>query len=220
MSNPYTAITLAAMARLQPLHRDAGGYLRAIEQYNGEFTGKRGIDDMKAALRGRQPAILVTTGTTRTTNKALDRRTRQLDVDVLLFAVSAHWGSRVAQRAGDAYAEVEPTADPGVDGIRWDAMELLLADQGRLLEGTPFTAKRIDHQDDTPIEVPGTMEGAAAFTVWRSRYSMLVLYRERPRAGTPFDTVEGRHNLGELDNAGQPVSPVDPVITTETTANG
>lgn len=218
--NPYTAITNAAIARLAPLGRDAGGYLDAIDPYNGEFAGKRGIDDIKRALRGRQPAILVTTGTTRTRVRALDRRKRELDVDLLLFIVSAHWGSPVAQRAGDELSAVDPTLDPGVDEIRWDALELILGEQGRLLAGSGFSAKRVEHEDDTPIEVPGGMDGAAGITVWRSRYSLLVTLLEAPRAGKRFDLVEGRHNIGSLDDDGQPVLPVDPTVVTETTANG
>lgn len=218
--NPYTAIANAAIERLAPLHRDAGGYLHAIEPYNGEFTGKRGLDDIKRALLGRQPAILVTTGTTRTRVRALDRRKRELDVDLILFIVSAHWSSPVAQRAGDELATLDPTLDPGVDEIRWDALELILADQGRLLSGSGFTGKRVEHEDDTPIEVPGGMDGASGLTVWRSRYSLVVTLLEEPRAGKRFDLVEGRHNIGALDDDGAPVLPVDPVVVTETTANG
>lgn len=204
--NPYSALELAVIERLQPLTIDAGRYLKAVDPYNGEFAGERGEDDIKRALLGRQPAILVSCGASRTSRRTLDGKTHETDCDLLLFIVSQHLASLAAQRLGDAYADADLTADPGINQIRRDALELLL--KGKLLTGAPYATKRTKHEDDTPIQA-----GGSAFTVWRSRYSVAITVREQPAAGTTIEIVEGRHNI---DNG----EPVNPVVITETTANG
>ena len=208
MSNPRTDIERGVIALLQPLTRTRGRYCQAVDHSNGEILGKEGVDDIKTALLGRAPGILVTTGQSSTTERKLDRRRVLERFQVELMVVSNHLASDKAQRVGDVAAETDPSLDPGINQMLWDIRRAL--ERQKPVAGGSF----LEHQVDAPI-VPG----GRGFTVWRALYS-IVVELEIPRApAPPIESYEVRNNLAPLtEPVPLPDEPlINPVITTEGT---
>lgn len=77
-------------------------YLRAVAPYNGEL-GKEKLDDVFEALRGRAPAVLVTTGDSKADTLNL-KRTRAIEnVDVDLFLISNNLRTREDRTRADGH---------------------------------------------------------------------------------------------------------------------
>jgi len=188
---PRILIAQAIVARLAPLTIEAGRYLRALDLYNGELTGKQGIDDLKRALLGRVPAILIAPGASTTTYKTIDRRRAEETIRIEMVFVSQHWGSLTAQLYGTERTEEDPTTDPGVYQMLWDARRLLV-DGDKLIAGQ----RDLAHQDDSEV-IPGGQD----FTVWRSLWEMrFQVVAEKTPVG-PFTSVEERHFVENGDTA-------------------
>lgn len=207
MSNPRTDIERGVIALLQPLTRARGRYLMAVDHYNGEIQGKEGIDDIKTALLGRSPGVLVYTGSERTLSRSADRRMATKRFDVLLLVISTSLVSDKAQRVGDDVSEFDLSLDPGINQMLKDAWDLL--ERQKPLAGGQF----LEHVDDGPAVL-----GGRGFTVWTSRYTVdanVVI----PRVTGPIiTTYEARNNIAPLTEP-VPELPVNPVITTEGTVS-
>lgn len=99
----------AVIAALADLRKSAGGYLQALEPYQGTLEPGSDDADVAATLLGRRPAILVTTGDGEYKNASVSRRIADHQFDIVLLVISGNLRSRVARARGDGFA-----ADPGI----------------------------------------------------------------------------------------------------------
>jgi hypothetical protein len=184
--NPRSNIEAAVIMRLEALTRRRGRYLEAVEHYNGEITAQRAMEQVMLELLGRAPAILVVTDTSAARERALNRRRMEETIQLSLLCVSAHRRSTASRKVGDVVSIQDPTADPGINQILWDARQLLL--RGRLVVG----ARRLRHISDNAVIEEKELTG------WRSLYEFVVQVVEAPVASHgPIEIVEHRHNLVE-----------------------
>jgi hypothetical protein len=208
VTNPRTSIETGVIELLAPLTRAEGRYLKAVDHYNGELLGKEGLDDIRTALLGRSPGVLVTTGDSTTVEHKLDRRNVIERFQVHLFVISTNWGSDKAQRVGDEASEFDPTLDPGINQMLWDIRGLL--ERQKPMDGAQF----LEHGDDAVI-VPG----GRGFTMWRARFSVAVHLTIPRVTGVPITEYEALHNIKPLVEPvpleGEPL--INPVITVEGT---
>ncbi len=209
MSNPRTDIERGVIALLRAsLGREVGRYLRAIDHYNGELVGVKGYDDLKTALMGRPTAVLVTTATSRTTDRGMDRRNVTEKFQVNLYVVSTHWGSDKAQKVGDDAADLDPSLDPGINQMLWDIRGAL--ERQKPIAGGQF----MEHADDVEL-----IPGGRGITVWQSSYWIDVRLTIPRAPAPPIESYEARNNLAPLTEPTPLMgeSLVNPVVTTEGT---
>lgn len=115
-----TRIVRAVLGLLESLsRRRAGGYLEALDFYQGEIGDDSDVDQVKAALRGRTPAVLVSVGTATYVSKSTNGRSYLANYQLELAVVSNHWGSNEDRGIGGADKFVDD-ADPGINAILAD----------------------------------------------------------------------------------------------------
>lgn len=127
MPNPSNTLETALIAALAPMLRTNGGYLRAVERYNGEVSGDS-LDDVKRRLNGRCPAVLVAAHAARYDTENVQRRRFGKRISVDVWMVSNHLRSREARMAGDVVSAGDATADPGLQQIEHDIQQLISGD--------------------------------------------------------------------------------------------
>lgn len=186
-------IELAVVSRLQPLTRAAGRYLACLAQYNGELDG---ADDLKAALLGRAPGVLVTTSGASGETKGLRRAESRVMLNIELVVVSNHLRSRVAQKTGDA--ALAPTADPGSYQMLEDIQRRLHGHRLVGLEGVELLTWESD----------GVIVQAPELTAWRQVFTTRYRLAALEPAAQPLESIEHRHNLDQA-------APVNPVVVAE-----
>jgi hypothetical protein len=115
-----TQIEEAIVRRLETLR--ARG-LRGVAAYNGELDVKE--DELRAAIAGRTPCVLVSTRTGRYTSASVARERAKLDLEIDLRICSSYLRSKDERTTGDVgiYRMIELVrdalfaADLGVDGV-------------------------------------------------------------------------------------------------------
>jgi phage gp37-like protein len=177
-------IEVAVIDALAPLRRSAGRYFAAIDHYNGELDAARGPDDIRQALSGRAPALLVTTSGSRGETKGTGRQESRVTLHVELVIISNHLRSLVAQNLGAG--SLDPTADPGSYAMLEDVQASL---HGRRL-GIPGVEIVVWDSDDVIIQLPD-------LTAWRSVYTTRYRIARETIPGVPLDSIEHRHNLDQ-----------------------
>ena len=194
-----TMIERAIVAALGRLHRNAGGYLEALDLYNGELAASE-EDDLRDRLLGRVPAVLVTGGRETFTGRSIRRTALEGTLEVEVIVISGHLRSREARAHGDEVSLLDPRADPGVNRILSDCRRLL---HGRDLGVTGVQAPTLRAHD------PNLK--SAALTIFTARYEVDYRFDQLPLdPGRPAESIEHRHNV-----AGG--APVNPVLTGEAT---
>lgn len=155
----------AMIELLSRLHRDNGGYLRAIEPTS---TVIRGVDDDQGIglvydqLKGQAPAIVIATGD-KEYKPAGDTDRWEASLTVHVYALVNSMRSRIARTAGDVVAAADPMADPGVFVILEHVEQLLIGtDPG----GTKGVLKRVRPQAEHRID------GDLALELWEQRYTV------------------------------------------------
>jgi phage gp37-like protein len=190
-------IEVAVLAALAPLSRVAGGYLAYLDQYNGELDGAKGSDDIKRALLGRAPSVLVTTSGALGETKGLRRRDSRVTLSVELVVISNHLRSMVAQNAGDG--AVSPTADPGSYQILEDVRQRL---HGHRLSDDPDAAPAPANLIGLLVwESDGVVIQAPDITAWRSAFSIRYWLEPLASDAPPITSIEEHFNLDQGGDA-------------------
>lgn len=145
--------------RIGRLKNPQSGYLTAIEPYNGEITDSDGPEDMRLALRGRSPVVLVTAAGAALTPESVTRRRYMRRITVELYAISNHLRSRPDRLRRDVVAAGDATADPGIYRIAEDVQQLLSGNDLGLAGVGPLSPAR----EDVLLQLKD-------FTVWRLVY--------------------------------------------------
>lgn len=189
-------------AALAPLLRVNGGYLTAIEPYNGELDRADGVEDIFRALLGRSPAILISSSLATVRTRSL-RRTRSLSsLNLELLVVSNHLRSPATRNLGDHVSALDPTADPGSYQMLVGIRKLLMGQRLPVAGCQPL----ILVNEAVVIQVP-------EMTAWRVVYEARVRLAQPERsANGTLESIEHRHNL--IDG-----EPVNPVVVGEATAS-
>jgi phage gp37-like protein len=165
-------------AKLLKAANPGGGYLRAVDPYNGEMSQAEGEDDLKRILIGRSPAVLIAAVGALVRPESITRRRFRREVDVDVYCISAHMRARESRLRSDIAAERNGTEDPGIFQI--------IEDVSTLLSGNDFDAPGISPMVPTNEEPLLRLDG---FTVWRVQFEVKVDAHVRPwdaGDGQPF----------------------------------
>lgn len=124
----FTNIENMVLIRLSSLMVENGGFLRALEAFNGEDgDSDDAVEAFYQQLQTRSPAIFVTCGTSTDEGKSTRASDFLERINVELLVVSAHQRSATAQARGDAEAgDVTDGRDPGVYHMMKAARRLLI----------------------------------------------------------------------------------------------
>jgi Domain of unknown function (DUF1834). len=104
------------LIRLAGLMRENGGFLFALEPYNGEIDERDGVDDFYRELIGRAPAVLVSTSAGRYRSQSVRATEYRHDVTIEILAVSNSLRGHTDRTRGEVGtgSEDAPTGDPGI----------------------------------------------------------------------------------------------------------
>lgn len=185
-----------------------GGYLLAIEPTTTQIHGIAGGDEQGLALlydqlRGRAPAILVTT-CDKSYSPAGDsfRWLGKLNVEIYFFVNSLR--SRIARLAGDVVSDFDPLADPGIYVIMEHVEELLIGQNpggtlGQIKELRPVAENQIAGDDEVEI--------------WRQVYSVVLARSINDKRDIDLELREiaTYHRLADHQ-----ADTDEPIVTTET----
>jgi hypothetical protein len=171
----------AALRLLFPLHKLAGGYLEALDPYNGELDSDEGLELLYKQAIGGAPLVLVGAQDSAFQRQGgTSRRRYREDVQIEIVIASSNLRgfpgrSRTGPGAGPQRDDhAIPTDDPGVYRI--------LEDVRRALLGAKLW---IDGADATELAREEPVFSIPRVTVWRAHY----------RVGVAFDAeyFEGNH---------------------------
>lgn len=196
----------AVVARLQPLHRDEGGYLQAIVFWGGDLSSEEDRDDLVELLRGRAPAIAIGmgAGTFTADGMTLQRNQHRKDIELTVFVATGHLRSRETRMTGDVVSAGNVTVDPGLEVMLEQVEDLLIA-----LDPPFATIKPL-----LPVS-EGSVWNAADLLVWAQRYRCTVQRVRRPYDAVLAELQEilADHNLvdgGDANPVATTLSEVDP----------
>jgi len=173
------------------------GYVRLIEPYNGEIDETDGPEDIREALRGRVPAILVTANVSMlrsiSVTKALFRRTISFE----LYCVSDHLRSPKSRLRADAAHQTDSRRDPGIYKMVEDIAETLQGQPCLVPGAGPLMPSR----EDVLLQRPD-------FTAWRLQYDCTVDSFNKPFDYSETDLLsiglEGDLTDGDIDGEDAP----------------
>lgn len=197
-------LIISALQVLLKSSNPANGYLRSLDEYNGEVDESDGsLDDLRRLLMGRSPAVLVSAigGTLR--SQSITKRGFRRELEIELYFVSSHLRSRESRLRSDVSSVGDPTKDPGIYQIMEDVHDILA---GQTL-GSVVIAPLIPLREDPIVRV-------SDFTVWRVRYETKVDASVKPHDygdGQPLSAYSVRSQID-----GHPVdeSP-NPIVTAD-----
>lgn len=157
----------AMMQLLARLHRENGGYLKAIEPCTAVIRGSeddQSIGLVMDQLKGRAPAIVVATGD-KEYKPAGDVDRWESTITCHVYVLVNSMRSQAARQAGDVVSAADPTADPGVYAILEHCEQLLAGcnpggTKGVIKQLRPVSEHRVD--------------GDPAFELWEQRYIVWV----------------------------------------------
>jgi hypothetical protein len=157
------AVIAALKAKIGRAGNPGCGYLAAAEPYNGEVSRAEGPDDLRAALRGRSPCVLVAAGTAIFDSRSTQRTKYTRTITLELFAVSNHHRTRPSRLRSDVVAQANPTADPGIYRI---AEDVHLAISGvQVTSGIDGLGPIMPRAEDVVLQLDD-------LTVWRLAYEV------------------------------------------------
>jgi phage gp37-like protein len=187
---------------LEPLSIRQGGYLKALDHYNGELDTPEGREALYARVGGALPAVLVSTGDEqyKMHNKRGNDWRNSLELEVLVFSDARR--SREAQNLGDEHNVVDETIDPGCYQILEDIFNLVTNRQTGDCRNSRFEPEFTRVVIQTP-----------EFTMWRTRFNLtwnLKTLGDSDLDSAPAITsVHHKHNL--FDDDDPPPSSIQPV---------
>lgn len=205
-----SALRAAAIAKLSPLLKANGLYVRTIQPFPALLQGvndEDGLGRMKAVLNGQVPAILVALGDRKRADEGMNFLVGQAVIDLAIYVVSGNARDMVAGRlANDVTSTADITADPGI--------ETMLEHVEQLLEGQDLGVDSIYEPLQASESNASTFED---FTVWEQLYKVKVDRDINPNRGilAIAQSIQASH---ELDGASSgvpdpqpPGSPANPV---------
>lgn len=204
MSSKRQRIEDAIVARLiQRLGAPNGRYLQLVEPYNGEIDQVEGPDDIRRALRGMSPVVLVGTGSGVYENQSAQKTRWKRTISIELFVASDHRRSREDRLRADVVAKTDPTADPGIYQITEDILDAIGGDcfgldgVGRL---DPIREDALLQEDD--------------LTVWRVTYESMTdaIVNKRDHDEQQFTTYEIDGDLVDTDGETVLPDPPNPLV--------
>lgn len=164
MGSVRQRIENAIIVRLQKcLGKPNGGYLEAIEPYNGEIDQQDGPEDFICTLKGRSPAVLVATGSATYDPESVGRNRWQRLITVEIFVSSKHMRTKENRNRSDVVADGDKTADPGIYQIIDDVFEQIAGD----CFGLSGVGRLAPTREDVLLQED-------CFTVWRLTYESAV----------------------------------------------
>lgn len=189
-----TMLERAVVQALGPLRKQQGGYCEFVGEYAGELDDIQDEDDIADTLRGRVPAVLVSTGDD-TYQLDVSKRRARIDLQFGLLLVSQHLRSHESRTQGDIVSYTNPKADPGVYQMLADARTLLMG-RSLAVDGFGFPSPRLSRPR---LRRPGFMAYSAVYQI-DFRYEQ----GDYPPA-RQLESLEHRHNIAESE-AGSPVA--------------
>ncbi len=196
-----TMIEAALLELLEPLSVRQGRYLALLDQYNGEIGGGASEQDVRNALRGLVPAVLLQTGSAAYVADSMKRNRTVATLQIEILIASAHLRSHEARNIGDEASTGDASADPGAYQIMADVVDLIV---GRDLAIDGVSVVR-------PISEIVTMQ-APTLTAWVVRCEVDYRHEAAPVAaiGGPYTEI---HHRGNLENSAA-VNPVAEGVST------
>lgn len=194
-----SALEDAAIYLLGGLKHEHGGYLVALDPYNGELASPD-LDDLERELSGRTPAILVAAGSASFDSEGTSKRRARGVYTLELLVVSRGLRSRAARTRGDLAAGEDADGDPGCYRMLRDVRDRLW---GVDLGVAGATAASLESESPAVI--------APELSAWVAIYTTTFRIKqasEADRALTPMSSIVHRHN--------QPTpEPTNPVVEGE-----
>jgi phage gp37-like protein len=176
-----------------------GGYLQAVDEYNGDLDDADGPDDFIRALRGRSPVILVTAAGSSLSPESVTRRRWRRLISFELYVASNHSRTREHRTRSDVVADGDPTADPGIYQIIEDVQQILSGNDLGLTGVGPLSPRR----EDVLLQEPG-------FTVWRLVYDSATDAHVPPHGFADRQLTDYQINGNLVDGDGETVLPEPP----------
>jgi len=180
------------------------GYLQEVAPYNGQITDSAGPDDLRRALRGQAPAVLVVAADARLTAESVTRRRYARRITVELYAISTHMRTRENRVRSDVVADSDSTADPGLYRIAEDVQQILSGNDLGLDGVSPFIPLR----EEILLQLPD-------FTCWRLTYAVETDAHVRPHGwgDVPLESYEIDANLDADTDPPNPLVEADENLT-------
>ncbi len=148
-----------------------GGYLRAVEPYNGQADQIDGTDDFIRAYRGRSPFVLVGPGGASFGSMSTTRTRFHRTVTIDLYFGSNHMRTRESRHRADVVAaDIDDTADPGIYTAIEDVQSILSGNDLDIAGAGPLTPAR----EDLILQ-------EKVMTVWRVSYETETDAHVKPR---------------------------------------
>lgn len=201
-----TAIRRAAIAKLMPLLKDYGNYVRAIVGISIPSVtvaeNDAGLIELANAVAGQTPAVVVALGR-KVPAHTTDPLEQTAELTMTIYVVNSNQrGTLKGRLEVDVVGATDRAADPGLDATL-EHVEQLLAGQLLPLEGTGELAL-----------VEEDFVGAGDdFTVWQQTYTLTIDRQINPRLRTQnplITSLQGDHTLDGTPEG----SDADPLVTT------
>lgn len=176
-----------------------GGYLAEVEAYNGEIDQSEGPEDIRRALRGRSPMILVAAVGGSFTPESQSRRRWMRLITMEMYVASNHNRSRENRTRSDVVADGDPTADPGIYQIVEDVQQILSGNDLGLSGVGPLSPRRED-----------VLLQEKDFTVWRLLYDTATDAHTKPHDFADRQLTDYQINGNLVDDDGETVLPDPP----------
>lgn len=167
-----------------------GGYLKAVIPFGGVvrgYTDEIGLDQIKAALNGRAPAVAVALGDGAGNAAGMGGFNYTKDIDLIVYHYANNVRALLDGRTKiDARGLAADTNDPGLDVMLEHVEELLIGQRvgaasvtnpvGEITRSTP-TIKQIRLVTEEELATEN------ALTIWRQRFAVTVARTINPRRG-------------------------------------
>ena len=193
----------AVISVLLPLRKDKGGYLEALREYAGELERLQDdvtADQIKKAVGGHVPAILVAAGGARFESISMARNVMLSQQSLELLFVGA-------------FARTSPARQRGASGLF-----VAMRDARVLLHGKELG---IDGVSRLAIVAEEPMLQTIDLCVWKATYR--AQYEQKsaaPPAGKPITEIMASGNLPEIGGVGDDLAFAGGVVTLHDAAGG
>lgn len=164
-------------------------YLKACQPYSGEIGGARDAEQIRAALNGRVPGVLVSTRDGKYTGTSVQAKRWTNRIDLALLVVSGNLRSQEARQRGDVAGN-----DPGIYQMTEDIRDAL-AGKDLDVDGAGFL---VPSSEEVMAHLPG-------FTAWQLIYSVDTDANAKKPTRPTITEVAGSVNIPAPDDAANPV---------------
>lgn len=210
-----TLIRDGVVELLGGLLRANGGYLAAVIPWGSivrGYTDADGIDELKAALNGRAPAIAVALGDRVTSPGGMGSNGWKSDLELVLYHYGNHPRSLTAGRTSiDARALASDVRDPGLEVMLEHAEELVVGQRvgaaattnpvGEVSRAVPSIKQVVPTREEE-------LATEAGLTLWAQRYAVQIDRRVNRYRGVAQLLEELRTTIRPSDVADD----VDPAL--------